>query len=88
MSRNESPLRMTDLKRQSIQEETEEEEDSRSMKERTRETPVRDGQRMTSPSRDGRPQSSHGRPSPQRGGKRMSPGGVSLGAGGRTTPGM
>ncbi|XP_069118021.1 TALPID3 protein-like [Argopecten irradians] len=73
-----SPLRMTDLKSQSIQEESEPEptprddlyhDDSRS-------------ERVT-PSRDARPSSSRGRQSP---GIRGTPGGVSLGAG-RISPG-
>ncbi|XP_033735935.1 TALPID3 protein-like isoform X3 [Pecten maximus] len=77
-TRNGSPLRMTDLKSQSIQEESEPEptprEDSYSEDIKS--------ERAT-PSRDARPSSSRGRQSP---GMRGTPGGVSLGAG-RISPG-
>ena len=77
-TRNESPLRMTDLKRESIQEETEEQledADKSQMSDKAQYKP----EQQDLPTR---PSSSRGRLSPRKG-KMASPGGISLGAGGK-----
>ncbi|OWF51359.1 Protein TALPID3 [Mizuhopecten yessoensis] len=82
--RNGSPMRMTDLRSQSIQEESEPEPTPRddSYKEHMH---TRNERPQATPSQDARPSSSRGRQSPGMKGS-STPGGVSLGAG-RISPG-